>query len=173
MKLTSFFAAAALAISAVAASAVTTPNAANTLVDGGVYALEALESYDYQAEISGVDTVSFGFTTVFGQADSRVVTLELPDNSITDLRVEWTTEADFGGSLIADLTPLIANFGFSQGVSTVVTIPVPGPSYLSVSWDAGTKLQQVNIQVAGVPVPAGALLLGTALVGFFAARRRA
>ena len=180
----------------VANATVVSPDASNTLIDGGSVSLPG--AYDYTANLTsevvnpsdptdltgGVDTeivtVSFQLTSAVALAlnlDARSSTLEQPDNSIDMTRVALTTGEDFAGSLIKEFS--IADFGgieFAQHALTLTAADFGSGVWFSVSATNVTETQQLSAQVratvAPVPVPAGILLMGTAIAGFGVMRRR-
>lgn len=87
-------------------------------------------------------------------------------------------ESDGSGNLVSliDSTPLILTLGFGFGAELATTFSGPAPDYQSVvvSWSGFSgPLLDVNMTVEQVvPLPAGILLMGTALAGFGVMRRR-
>ena len=118
----------------------------------------------------------FASSTPAGAVSSNINLSE--GNSLTSATLAWW-EADSGGNLLSLITSEEANLNDAK---TRVTTVFDGtaPDYQSVvfSWtgfSSGNQLpMDINIQVVpnAVPVPAGILLMGTALAGFGVMRRR-
>ena len=187
MDLRILISAAVLALTPVAASAVTVTNVSpsSNLSDGGSFDILA-EDYDFGAavgvnnRVTDGDTVSFEFTTAGLNdviVDVRVNTLELPNDSIDPLRVAITTEADFGGDVLFELSPVEFLGGAVEAAVDQFILTAEELTegvWLSVSWGEVIGRQQVNIQVGAtaVPLPAAALMLLAALGGLGAVRSR-
>lgn len=90
--------------------------------------------------------------------------------------VQWW-EADAFGALVSLIssTAMSIQSSFTFGADAMTNFADAGPDYQSlvIDWSgfSGPSLD-VNVQVNQVPLPAGVLLMGTALAGFGVMRRR-
>lgn len=173
---TAFVAAVAFSTS-VGAVTITTDHVdgANDPVEGMAVALSGGDVMTMDIDTAGADVgsgaghASFGFT-----ATEELVTLETnslnPDNGFLGTSVIWSTEEDGGGTIIASLN---GNTDVQDGSMTVV-FDIGETLWLTALWeDIAEPGADFDLRVtAAVPVPAGMLLMGTALAGFGIARRR-
>lgn len=166
MKLNTLVLGAALSVAPIAAFAVTAPVLDN-ITDGGVTTLTSgsFHSFEYtEADATGgAQSFTYEFT-----ADANLGALAgidinaVPANGITGLFVKWlaadgvTVDAEWDG--VSDL--LTTSFG--AGVT----------KYLNIGWATSKQGGDVDVNIQAVPVPAGILLLGTALIGMGALRRK-
>lgn len=143
------------------------PSPNNTIADGGTYDIKA-GPYFWDATFNGGDaagSVSFTFTNAALSSATAGVTqgtvLQFT-GSFDGVTVAW---ANGGSQSVAPNTNAIIN------ISTLIT---GGSSdVLTVSWGAvsGAKAN-IDLDIAAVPLPAGGLLLTTALVGAAGLRRK-
>lgn len=167
MKLTCFAAAAAFAALPMMASAITVPELDN-ITDGGVTSVSqgSFHSFEYVEDDATGGARSFVYEFNASEQIGSVTGVSLnpiPSNGITGLYVEWLDA--IGGNVLTswDGTSAVFTTGFAAGET----------KYLSIGWDASRMGGDVDVNIQAVPVPAGALLLGTALIGGLALRRKA
>lgn len=95
-----------------------------------------------------------------------------PIGSISDLFIGWY--ADSGGATLLqtvfDGGPLLSSNGGGAVDSNFMTPWVT--RYLIATWSGATGAPDIDVRVAAVPLPAGFLLMGTALAGLGAVSRR-
>lgn len=163
MKLKSMALAAALAVAPFAANAITFG-----VSDGDAYDITSDSSFN------GIVTAGGGagtFTVEFSSpVDPLAADVEMTINSLhlsgfTGLTVAW-----LDAGMNALVGPEAAAIG-SNVLSTVFTAPNL-TQYVQFAWDGSQAQAGFDFSVSAVPVPAGALLLGTALVGLGFARSR-
>lgn len=172
MKIKVILAAAALAASATMGHAVTFLSGADS---GGTFDLLA-DNYQFQETFSAADSSPFMFTFENSSATNAVVTisaatiLQFDAAFFTDgASVKWsdngtvveTAEAISGGGQIS--------FILGAGMSDTLTL-----SFGEVVTDNGLRPDiDFFVNATPIPVPAGILLLGTALAGLGVMRRKA
>lgn len=167
MKLKTLAMAAAIALAPIASSAFTL-SGANNVANGGSYDIQS-GPYFWGATMTsgdGAGSVSFTFNN--------------PGTAGTTAGVTQGTVLQFTGSFNG-LTASWAN-GQSQSIAgnvsqafiNISTLLASGASdVLTISWGAVTGAKaDIDLAIAPVPLPAGFLLLGTALVGAGALSRR-
>jgi len=139
--------AAAASVVPFAASAVTAPVLENIVSSNGS------QEYLYQF----VAAESLGAVT-------GVSLNPIPSGGITGLFVRW---------LAADQTTVVAEWDGDMAAPFTTGFAAGQTQYLSIGWDSTVQGGDVDVNIQAVPVPAGALLLGTALIGGLALRRKA
>jgi len=173
MKTKTLALAAAIAMAPFAANAFSV-NPTSNISNGGTYEIENGPFY-WDATFTGADgsgSVSFSFTNTTG-SDAHI---QVADGSVGQ---------GFAGYFSQGVTASWANGGstFIPGAQTSVGggwsvatyIADNATDTLTISWAGAKGLKSdIDFTVAAVPLPAGVLLLGTALVGMgaFGARRK-
>lgn len=168
MKLKTLAMAAAIAIAPLAANAFSTGPGTN-IGNGGSYDISS-GPFFWDATFTGADgagSVSFTFNnnnpavgqSTFGVTQGTVLQFNGQFNGVT---VSWgngqSQSVAPGTNAILNVSTLLA-----QGGSDVLT----------VAWGAVSGVKaNIDLDIASVPLPAGFLLLGTALVGVGAMARR-
>lgn len=171
MKLQSFVVAAALAIAPLAANAISV-DATSNIADGGIYAINS-GPYFWDATFTGGDadgSATFTFVNQTGQGTQL---------SIADGTVQQSMVGQFAGGVTASwasgesATVAASNTSIGGGFSISSYLAAGASDVLTISW-AGAQGFKSNIDfaVAAVPLPAGVMLLGTALVGMGAVGAR-
>ena len=167
MKLTTFALGMALAAAPVAALAVTAPVLDN-IVDGGVTTLSSgsFHSFEYtESDASGgAQSFTYEFTAASGLNTIAGIDINaVPANGITGLFVQWLAADGVTVDTAWDGVSSVLHTSFGAGVT----------KYLQIGWATSLKGGDVDVNIQAVPLPAGVLLLGTALVGMGALRRKA
>ena len=164
----------ALAVTPMLASASTITPSGGAVVDGtaeiniGDIWTVGLDDFDI-ADGAG----SFFVGATAGTALLTVETNSLNGaNSFANATAEWNTASDGSGDTLASITlPEINN---SEN-KTYLEFDEGDTRYLIVSWTGVVEdLSDLDVRITAtaVPVPAGILLMGTALAGFGVMRRR-
>lgn len=167
-------AALSLPMAAQAVTVTTNSNGATPPTDGGapvsisIGDIFTMELDGNAADVGG--SASFGFT-----ATEALLSIESNSlNTITgfaDAVVSWFDNAAGAGMALAS----ISGSALTNGDSLDFVFGSGDTYYLVASWsDVTADLSNfdLNVSATAVPLPAGALLMGTALAGFGIARRR-
>ena len=152
-------------ITAVAvASLPMTASAASLLVNGGTTDPTALNTTYQFLSLEGTE---FTHTFVIDQDGAGVAALSfdsLVESAFSNLNVTWYAGADTSGSIIG------------TGVTEASALIAAGAATLVVSAWESTDPGQIgtigSVQISAVPVPAGLLLMGTAMAGLGVMRRK-
>lgn len=145
-------------------------NATTALIDGETYTVP-LDGGLYSGEFNsagGAGSVSMSFAPSDAQNQDAVSFLSLspfPTKDFTGLTMSWSQ----GGTTLGSTAPFIPE-------TPLFTMLQAATQTLSVSWsgsEIGASFRLlVGVAPTPVPLPAGYLLLGTALCGFLAFGRR-
>lgn len=174
MKLKTLAAAAIIAAAPFAANAYSI-NSISNIANGGTYDI-ASGPYYWDASFDGGDgsgSVSFTFTNTTG-SDAHV--------QIADGTVGQSNVGQFAGGVTASWAQggsaniAGSNTSVGGGFSISTFIADNTTDVLTINWAGATGFKSdIDFTIAAVPLPAGVLLLGTALVGAgaFASRRKA
>ncbi len=142
----------------------------NATVSFGVPHVLTIDIDSEDGETAG-GSATFGFTAT-ENLDSIETNSLNPDLGFGGASVVWSTEANGAGTVIASL---IGNSAVENG-SMFVGFDAGETLWLTATWtsidQAGSDFDLRVAAVAPVPVPAGVLLMGTAIAGFGIARRR-
>lgn len=174
MKLSTLTLAAAIAVAPFAANAFSV-NPNSNIAAGGTYEIGA-GPYYWDATFSGNDadgSASFTFVNTTG-SDSHI---QIADGTVGQSNAGWFSQgvtATWSNGASAFVAGAKTSVGGGWSIATFIADNASDT--LTISW-AGAKgfKSDIDFTVAAVPLPAGVLLLGTALVGMgaFASRRKA
>ena len=158
MKLSTTIAAAAIATMPVVASA-----ALVTILDGGTTLVTMGDVYQFDVVTNAGD---FQHTFTVASDSAGIASVSLNDiiaPFFDGVSVEWSV----GGVVVA-------NGGEDDLVSTTFTDPGSLTQLLTISWAEAPADSTFDgaVSISSVPVPAGLLLMGTALAGFGVLRRK-
>ena len=162
MKLSTMIAATAIATTPVAASASTKPL---FLEDG---AETNLAVFDKTYQFLSLAGSSFTHTFVINQDGQGMADLSfdsLVSSAFDNLSVTWYAGSDTSGTVLATGSTDVVSAAIAEGAATLYVSPW-------TSSDAGQVATVASVVISAVPVPAGLLLMGTALAGLGALRRR-
>lgn len=160
MKPTIYAAAALAVLLPGAASAVTATPELDNIVDGGETLLESGELYSFRytetAATGGPQSFTYEFSSIAGTGTTTGVSINaVPSNGITGLFVQWLNATTGNVDDAWDGTSATFASGFAAGET----------KYLTIGWQSSSVGGDVNVNIQPVPVPAGILLLGTAMIG--------
>ena len=172
---TIFIAAAIAAIPVISPAATVVPICDSSGAIAGSYNISTFDIFNCNVALT-TDPANGVLTWDFYATDRRLTiavtsNLGLAGDTFTSAALSWW---DDGGALISSvaLVPFgaPATFGFQGQVSTLFNFDT---RTLKLEWAGFTgKVLSVNVLVAAVPLPAGALLLITGLAGLGLSRRR-
>lgn len=163
-------AAAALFALPMSAGAVTV---SGDVADGGMTNISIGDVFQMEIDgdaSDGAGDASFGFT-----ASEELVTIETnsfnPTTGFTGAVVKWTENSDGTGAVYGTIT----GAALLAGDALEVYFGAGETKWLFASWtnvvSNGSNFD-LRVEAANVPLPAGVVLMGTALAGFGIARRR-
>lgn len=173
MKLKTLAIAAIVAVAPFAANAFSVNPSAN-IADGGSYEI-ANGPYYWDATFTGADgsgSVSFSFTNTTG-SDAH---LQIADGTVGQSnagRFANGVTASWANGESAFIPGSNTSVGGGWSISTFIADNAT--DVLTISWAGAQGFKSdIDFTIAAVPLPAGVLLLGTALVGMgaFGARRK-
>jgi hypothetical protein len=174
MNTKSLIAAAFVASAPFAASASVLDVDANGLLNNG--GSSTINQGDNELIFFNVDPTSLGFSHTFtldaaGQGNAEVSLTTAVAGLFTGLVAQWLDASN--GDILATGTP---DAGGDIVISTVFADPDTLSQVLSITWKTAAPNAPIfdgNVTISTVPVPAGILLMGTALAGLGLARRKA
>lgn len=169
MKLKSLVIAAALAVAPFAANAFSV-GGSSTLSNGGSYDINS-GPFFWDATFTGADGAgSVSFT--FGNNSTGTSTVGVTQGTVLQFSGQFDgVTVSWGNGSSQTVAP-----GQNAILNVSSLLAAGGSDTLTVAWGAVSGVKaNIDIDVAAVPLPAGFLLLGTALVGAgaFATRRKA
>lgn len=177
MNFKTMVAAAAVAITPMVA------NAATFVEDGGTYSIGPGDEFFGDVEkAKTIDFWSVKFESTTDPLDSNASATigDVTFKQFTDLTLWWISASDWDGTE-ANLAAAAANALDSVAITPLLTqlsttfeSPDDMDQYLVVTWSSATKKAAFDIEIttSPIPLPAGVLLMGTALAGFGVMRRR-
>lgn len=152
-------------------------SAAQLIVDGGEYSIS--EGSEFFGNVGGASngggagswSVLFDATTDPLTAGASATIGNIVLSQFTDLTMEWIAESD--GFVLASAAVTTDDFSLTTVFTEVgVLAGDDNPQFLVLSWSDSSEGAGFDVEVAAVPLPAGVLLMGTALAGFGVMRRR-
>ncbi len=168
MKLKTITMAAVLAFAPVAANAFSV-DAASTVLDGGSYDIAA-GPYFWGATFTGADNAG-SVTFNFSNSGSTGQNVGVAQGTVLQFSGQFDgVTASWGNGQSQTVAP-----GQNAILNISSIIGQGATDYLTVAWGNVTGVKaNIDLDVAAVPVPAGAALLGSALLGFgaFAHRKK-
>lgn len=179
MNLKTLTAAAAIAISPMVA------NAATFVEDGGTYEIGPGDEFFgdvAKKEAPSLDFWSVKFESTFDPLESTAAATigDVTFKQFEDLTLWWISASDWDGTA-ANLGAAAAVALDSVAITPILTTldtkfesPLNLDQYLVVTWSSATNKAAFDIEIttSPIPLPAGILLMGTALAGFGVMRRR-
>ncbi len=177
MNFKTLVAAAAIAISPLVA------NAATFVEDGGTYSISPGDEFFgdvKKSEIKKIDFWSVKFESTADPLDAGASATigDVVFKQFKDLTMWWISANDWDGTeenlaaAAANALDSIAITPLQTSLATTFESPLNLDQYLVVTWSDAKKNAAFDIEVTAVPLPAGILLMGTALAGFGVMRRR-
>lgn len=155
-----------------------------TMTDGGSYNINKVDDFlfeDVWNGNQGAGSYSFEFTAAAADlplpALAATANLYRVGNVASVLTGAYLTWSDSGGNTLSSvsLDAILAGsgnvLGWSGELGTLFTA-TNNPQTLTLGWAARTGQIQFSLNVAAVPLPAGGLLLVSALGGLAVLRRR-
>lgn len=160
-----------------AAAAYAVPTYTGDLTNNEVTSISAGDTFTMNVTApngDGAGSVSYGFTASAGAVYAFNVSTDNPNGSFADLVISWTENQDGTGTTFDSISG-----GEIDGAHLLTTTIGNGETkYLFASWSGvnsspfGEADVDFNVAATTVPVPAGGLLLISALGGVAAMRRR-
>ncbi len=163
MNLKSLALAAALAVAPFAANAITFG-----VTDSSAYDINSDTSFNGIVTAgggSGTFTVEFNSSIAPLAADVEMTINSLHLSGFNNLSIAWL---DAGMNALVGPQTAISGYNALETVFTAPNLT----QYVQFAWDGSSQGAGFDFSVSAVPVPAGALLLGTALVGMGFVRSR-